>query len=103
LKSGLESKNVGKFLSNTYLIQNLGRDSSQNETEEFVCRLYRVPNIEAGVNKCRTTSPSIPSSCKIWYLNCGCTKKCLVNAIKLVSVALLWCSCDALGCKQPYS
>jgi hypothetical protein len=62
---GLKAKMLGKFLSNPYLIQNLGRDSSQNDTEEFVCRLYRVPNIEAGVNKCRITNPSIPSSCKI--------------------------------------
>ena len=34
-----------------YLIQNLGRDGSQNDTEEFDCRLYRAPNIETGVNK----------------------------------------------------
>ena len=48
-----------KVFEQPYLIQNLGRDSTQNDTEEFVCRLYRVPNIEAGVNKCRTTNPSI--------------------------------------------
>ena len=36
-----------------YLIQKLGRDGLQNDVEEFICRLYRAPNPQDGVNKCR--------------------------------------------------
>ena len=75
---GSESENVGN-LRNPYLIQNLGRDSSQNDTEEFICQLYRALNIEAGVNKCNILIVvALKNAIGV-----------LVNAIKLASVALL--------------
>ena len=52
-----------------------------------------------------TTKPSIPSSC-INLISCGCTKKCNTGACKCYKTSQRCtpiCSCNAEGCKNPYS
>ena len=52
-----------------------------------------------------TTKPSIPSSC-INLISCGCTKKCNTRACKCYKTSQRCTpiySCNAEGCKNPYS
>ena len=52
-----------------------------------------------------TTKASIPSSC-INLISCGCTKKCNTGACKCYKTSQRCtpiCSCNAQGCKNPYS